>query len=79
MEKLQSLGFAIVIAENFHYFEYYRSSEDFDLVLQGVPIFEDFDSEKDKILLQKYVESFSTDKGILLSRHRLVMVAQKVS
>ena len=77
LEKLQSLGFIIIFAENLHYFEYYRSSKDLGLFLHGVPIFEDFDSEKDKILLQQYTKKFSNDKGIQLSRHRLVIVAQK--
>lgn len=78
LKELQELGFRVVFAENFHYFEYYPSYDEFDLFLQGVPIFEDFDSEKDKELLQKYVEKFSTNKGISLSRHRLVMVMQKI-
>ncbi|EKD64888.1 MAG: hypothetical protein ACD_50C00269G0001, partial [uncultured bacterium] len=72
------LGFKVIFAENYHYFEYYPSYEELDLFLQGVPIFEDFDSEKDRGSLQKYVKKFSTDKGIQLSRHRLVMVMQKV-
>ena len=72
LKALQGLGFKIVFAENFYPFEYYPTYEEFDLFLQNVPIFEDFDSEKDKILLQKYVENFSTDKGIMLSRHRFV-------
>ncbi len=79
VRDLKSLGFKVVYAENFHYFEYYPSYEEFDLFLQGVPIFEDFDSKKDKVSLQKYVKKFSTDKGIELSRHRLVMVMRKVS
>ncbi len=79
VKELQELGFQVVFAENYHYFEYYPSYEDFDLFLQGVPIFEDFDSEKDKVVLQKYVKEFSTDKGIQLSRHRVVMVVRKVS
>lgn len=79
LKELKGLGFKVIFAENFYYFEYYPSPEEFDLFLQGVPIFEDFDSEKDKPLLQKYVKKFSTDKGILLPRHRLVMVVQKVS
>lgn len=79
LKKLQATGFKVIYAENFHYFEYYPSFEKFDLFLQRVPIFEDFDSEKDKVALQKYVKKFSTDKSILLSRHRLVMVVQKVS
>lgn len=77
LKELQELGFKVVFAENFHYFEYYPSYEDLDLFLQSVPIFEDFDSEKDKVTLQKYVKEFSSHKGIQLSRHRLVMVVQK--
>ena len=78
LKELKGLGFKVVFAENFHYFEYYPSYKEIDLFLQGVPIFEDFDSEKDKAALQKYVKKFSTDKGIMLSRHRLVMVVQKI-
>lgn len=78
LKELQDIGFKVIFAENFYPFEYYPSYEEFDLFLQGVPIFEDFDSEKDKAPLQKYVKKFSTDKGIQLSRHRLVMVVQKV-
>lgn len=79
LKELQKIGFKVIFAENFHYFEYYPSYEEFDLFLQGVPIFEDFDSEKDKASLQEYVGKFSTNKGIMLSRHRLVMVVQKVA
>lgn len=79
LKELQSMGFKVLYAENFHYFEYYPSYEEVDRFLQGVPIFEDFDSEKDKVTLQKYVKKFTTNKGIQLSRHRLVMVVQKVS
>ena len=78
LKSLQALGFQIIFAENYHCFEYYPSYEEFDLFLQGVPIFEDFDSEKDSKLLKRYVEKFTTEKGIQLSRHRLVLVAQKV-
>ena len=79
LKELRSIGFKVFFAENFHYFEYYPSYKEFDLFLQSVPIFEDFDSEKDKAVLQKYIEKFATDKGIMLSRHRLVMVVQKVA
>lgn len=79
LKELQNIGFKVVFAENFHYFEYYPSYEELDLFLQGVPIFEDFNSEKDKALLQKYIEKFSTDKVIQLSRHRVVMVVQKIA
>ena len=78
LKVLRGLGFKVIFAENYHYFEYYPNHAQLDLFLQGVPIFKDFDSEKDKKLLQKYVKKFTTAKGIQLSRHRLVLVVQKV-
>ena len=78
LKELQELGFKVVFAENFHYFEYYSSYKELDLFLQSVPIFEDFDSEKDKVTLEKYTKEFTLDKGIRLSRHRLLMVVQRV-
>ncbi|MDD5147171.1 MAG: class I SAM-dependent methyltransferase [Candidatus Daviesbacteria bacterium] len=79
LKEIKNLGFKVIFAENFYPFEYYPSSAEFDLFLHQVPIFEDYDSEKDEVSLQKYVKKFSADKGIMLSRHRLVMVVQKVS
>jgi len=77
IKELQGLGFQIVFAENYHCFEYYPSYKQFDLFLQGVPIFEDFDSEKDRKVLEEYVAKFKTEKGIQLPRHRVVIVAMK--
>src|SRR5579859_6855841 len=53
------------------------SFHDLDTFLQGVPIFEDFDSEKDRKSLEVYVARFQTEKGIHLPRHRFVVVAVK--
>jgi ubiquinone/menaquinone biosynthesis C-methylase UbiE len=77
VKELKNLGFQVVYAENFHYFEYYTSYKEFDLFLQGVPIFEDFDSEKDRSKLTEYVNEFQTNKGIKLARHRVVLEAKK--
>lgn len=74
---LKSLRFEVIFAEEYFYNEYYASYEDLDLFLQGVPIFEDFDSEKDKINLTKYVNKFQTNKGVKLARHRIVLIVQK--
>lgn len=79
LKQLQNLGFKVIFAKDYYYFEYYPSYKELDLFLQGVPIFEDFDSEKDKEVLQKYVKKFTTIKGIQLSRHRLVIVAKKAT
>jgi len=77
-QKLKKAGFEIVFAKDYLYDEYYALHEDLDLFLQGVPIFEDFDSEKDKKLLGEYVTKFQTEKGIRLPRHRVVIMARKL-
>jgi len=76
-QELETTGFEIIFAQDYFYDEYYASYEDLDLFLQGVPIFEDFDSEKDKNYLEEYVTKFKTDKGIKFPRHRVVIVARK--
>jgi ubiquinone/menaquinone biosynthesis C-methylase UbiE len=75
--KTRAIGFQTPFAREYFYNEYYFSYQDLDLFLQGVPIFEDFDSEKDKKLLEKYVNKFKTKKGIKFSRHRVVTIYQK--
>jgi len=76
-QMLEAAGFNVVFAKDYIYEEYYASFEDLDLFLQGVPIFEDFDSEKDKKLLERYAARFKTRKGIKLPRHRVVTVSRK--
>ncbi len=76
-EALEKAGFEVIFAQNYLYNEFYASYEDLDLFLQGVPIFEDFDSEKDRKLLETYVSKYRTDKGIKFPRHRVVTVARK--
>lgn len=76
-EELNRISFKSIYAEDFIYSEYYPSIEALDDFLQGVPIFEDFDSEKDRAHLENYCAKFSSEKGILLPRHRVVYVVQK--
>lgn len=76
-EMIKNIGFKTIFAQDYYYDEYYPSYYDIDLFLQSVPIFEDFDSEKDRQFLEKYVTKFTTKKGIKLSRHRVIIVAQK--
>jgi ubiquinone/menaquinone biosynthesis C-methylase UbiE len=76
-QKARKIGFNIIFAKEFFYSEYYPTYKDLDVFLQGVPIFEDFDSVKDKKLLKKYVNKFKTKKGIKLLRHRVVAGLRK--
>lgn len=71
------IGFNIIFAKALSYNEYYESIDQMDRFLQGVPIFEDFDSERDRIHLEVYYKKFETPKGILLPRQRVVYVLQK--
>lgn len=75
--ELKRPGFEIIFAEEFNYSEYYPSYKDMEVFLQGVPIFEDFDTEKDRKYLESYCKEFQTKKGIVLRRHRIVFVARK--
>jgi SAM-dependent methyltransferase len=76
-EQLQEARFEIAFRQEAFYDEYYASLHDLDVFLQSVPIFEDFDSEKDRSFLETYVARFQTDKGIHLPRHRYLFVAVK--
>lgn len=77
-QELKGAGFEIAFARDYLYDEYYLSYGDLDLFLQGVPIFEDFDSEKDKKFLKEYATKLKTKKGIRFPRHRVVIVAIKI-
>ncbi len=76
-DKAEEVGFEVEFIENYYYNEYYKSYKDFDLFLQGVPIFEDFDPVTDKVLLETYVQKFETEQGIRLERHRVVFTLTK--
>lgn len=75
--KFTQLGFSTIFAKAISYNEYYESIDEMDRFLQGVPIFEDFDSDQDRNHLEVYCKKFETPKGILLPRQRVVYVVQK--
>lgn len=77
IQKIEKSGLYVTFNEDYLYNEYYQSYEDLNIFLQGVPIFEDYDEKKDKDNLIKYVESHTSEKGVILPRHRLVIVAKK--
>ena len=76
-KKLEGLGFKIVFMKDYTYTEHYLSRDEFVKFLQGVPIFEDFDFEKDKQYLDKYFSEYMQGDNVVLSRHRVVYVVQK--
>ena len=75
--ELEGSGMKIIFSKSYLYTEFYQDYYNLDLFLQGVPIFTDYDSEKDKPLLTEYVKKNKKQKGISLPRHRYVIVAKK--
>ncbi len=74
---MKKAGFTPCYGKDFYYHEYYLTVKDLDIFLQGVPIFEDYDSQTDKKHLEEYVKKYQQEKGIDLPRHRYVVVAKK--
>lgn len=76
-KELQNYGLNVIFGENYFATEYYSDYRNLDLFLQGVPVFTDYDSEKDRSLLESYISTHQAPDGIVLSRHRIVIVARK--
>lgn len=75
--ELRNAGFEILFARDYYYQEFYPTGEDIDLFLQGVPIFEDYDSQKDRVNLRQYLKQYRTEEGIKLNRHRVVTLSRR--
>jgi ubiquinone/menaquinone biosynthesis C-methylase UbiE len=75
--EVEKIGYEVIYAKDYFYDEYYKTYKDMDIFLQGVPIFENFDSQKDNTFLKKYADKYKTEKGINLPRHRVVFVFRK--
>jgi len=76
-DNLNTYGFNTIFVEDYFYSEIYPDIENLGLFLQGVPIFKDFHSEKDKDSLLSYAKKIKGVRGIELKRHRVVIVARK--
>lgn len=74
----ETSGFTVKRAEDYFYDELYQSQEMFAEFLEGVPIFEDFNKEKDAEKLNEYYKEFETENGeIRLNRHRVLYVLKR--
>lgn len=75
--EITSAGFSILFVQDYTYSEFYKTHRDLNLFLQGVPIFEDYDSVREEENLKNYARKHKSDKGIRLERHRVVIIAKK--
>ena len=79
-ENILNAGFKSVELVPIHVREYYKTLNDLLALLYKTPILEDFDVEERKIdldLLDKYVKSHTSEKGIVLVRRYYGIVAKK--
>lgn len=76
---LEGAGFKILDEEHFHYDEYFHSPADLNRFLEMVPIFEDYDSAKDKGLFEDYLKQASSAEGVHLARHWYLLHARKIA
>ena len=74
--KFEGIGVKIIFARDYFYSESYLSKNQFELFLRRVPIFEDFDSVKDRKHLDKYFLKYMNGSQVTLDRHRVVYVVQ---
>ena len=68
IDKCLSLNFQKVELLNISQIEYYKKKEDLIYLLERTPILNNFDLLKDEEILNKYIEKYSTEKGIILER-----------
>ena len=61
-------GFSSIKLFRFEEIEYYKTIDDLKFLLHNTPILGGFDEEKDNEILSKYIEKFSTPRGIRLNR-----------
>lgn len=77
IKTFKSLYFKIISAKDYFFKEYYPDYKSLESFLKRVPIFEDFNTRKDRMKLINYIDNNTTSKGINLFRHKLVIVAKK--
>lgn len=61
-------GFTSIKLLKFEEIEYYKTEEDLRFLLENTPILGGYDEEKDGEILAKYIEKYSTPRGIRLNR-----------
>lgn len=76
-DVLSKLGFDVVEARDYEYAEFYASTRDLQLLLRSTPILGGFEPPQDEGLLDQYVAAWTTERGIRLDRHRVVISARK--
>ena len=76
-QLLREAGFTVLREQDIRYQEYFHSPAELDRFLQAVPIFEDYDPERDREPFERYVKAASEERGVLMDRHWFVLHARR--
>lgn len=75
--RLRQAGFTVLREQAVEFQEYFHSAAELNRFLEAVPIFEDYDQQRDRDLFGRYVETASRERGILLNRHWFLLHARR--
>ncbi|MDJ1134785.1 class I SAM-dependent methyltransferase [Streptomyces iconiensis] len=75
--RLEKQGFLTVRAEDIWFDEYFHSRADLCRFLEVVPIFEEFDAERDAGSLDRFISRAQTERGIHFARHWVLLTVRK--
>ncbi|HDR4682730.1 class I SAM-dependent methyltransferase [Bacillus cereus] len=79
MDKLISAGFDLVQVREYDVTDYYSTPEDLIFLLKHTPIIPRFgEEEEDFTILQKFIETNSSEKGIRTNSKRFMIIAVKL-
>ncbi|CCW09271.1 MULTISPECIES: class I SAM-dependent methyltransferase [Bacillus] len=79
MDELISAGFDLVQVREYDVTDYYSTSEDLIFLLKHTPIIPRFGKEEeDFTILQKFIETNSSEKGIRTNSKRFMIIAVKL-
>ena len=77
MNECLGAGFSEIKLLKFEEIEHYKSIEDFKFLLTHTPILSYYNEQQDDQVLKKYIEEFSTKKGIQLNRRLYAFTIKK--
>ena len=79
VHKLKKSGFEKIEVFEYNAKEWYKTPKDLIFLLQNTPIIPGFGKQKeDFVLLSKFIDRYTTDKGILTNSKRYMIVAKKL-
>lgn len=77
MDECLDISFSDIKLIRFEQIEYYKTIDDLKYLLTHTPILDYYDEEVDDKILEKYINKFSTSKGIKLNRRLFAFTIKK--